>query len=241
MKKKIVPVLLLILLMVFAMSAQGTPEVPVVNFSVVAEKEVEADTLVVRVQMEKKDKVFKTASNEIAKLIEQIITKLKRDGVDEENIVVDKLSSYPDIKWWNGKEYVIKTRIKIKIQDKNLASAVFSSISSFGNTVTVLETDYEFSNLEEIRGNLIAEGAKIANQRKELYEKNFGIKLAIQSINVNENLGEHYPVLTRNLRVSENSEMAESVDLAIEKKDNFRKLPVKKMKMSFYLRYSILN
>lgn len=217
----------------FSITAQAAEEKPSVSFNIVVEKEVEASCLILKLKIEKKDKDFKTGSAEVSKALDKLIASLKKAGLSDKDIITDKYNLIPDTTWWNSKEYTVKTIIKAKITKKELIYPVFSIAGAVDPLITIDGFDYDFGDMDTIKGELIEAAGKKAAVYEALYEKNFGVKLSVFGISVNDDI-EECGMGYRNYSVA-----SAKMDSGINDSAQITQLPVKKMQMRIFMRYLI--
>ncbi len=215
-----------------SVGAQTIEEKPAVTFQVTAEKEIEADKLLLFIKIEKKDKNFKNGSAAVSYLSSKLIDALKKAGLKNDEIVTDKLNSTPDSTWWSSKEYTVTLNIKAIIKNTELIPDVFTAASSIDQAVTVAGFDYDYSGVENVKSELIIAGGETAEKYKQAYEKGYGVKLKIASVNSNDEFGGTGAMMERAV----NFKMAAS-----DAQPEFNKLPVKTFRMTFYVKYYIVQ
>lgn len=222
----------LLFMLLGSIQAQEADEIPGITFTVTAEQEVEADILIVSIGIEKKDKNFKNGSVELSKVVDRLTVAVKKVGIPVEDIITDKLSSIPDTNWWNGKEYLIRMNMNVKIHNKELIPDLFSVVGSIDPSVTVEGFDYEYSTMDQVKLDLIKLASTKAEAYKIAYEKNFGVKLSLYTINANDDINEIGRKYRNAMGVMKES--SASYD-----DQQFTKLPVKKVRMTFFCKYML--
>ncbi|HBD93141.1 MAG: hypothetical protein A2015_04830 [Spirochaetes bacterium GWF1_31_7] len=217
----------------FTLNAQVIDEKPSITFNVVVEKEIEASVLILNLKIEKKDKDFKNGSAEVSKAITKLTQALLKAGLKENEIITDKFNLIPDTTWWNSKEYTVKTIIKAKITNKELIYPVFTVAGSIDPLVSIEGFDYDYGNLDTVKNDLIQVAGEKAQLYRLSYEKSFGVKLSVFSVSVNDELNEAQ-------NVYKNYSLANvRMDSSMNDAPHIAQLPVKKMRMSFFMRYLI--
>lgn len=213
--------------------AQTIEEKPAVTFQVTAEKEIEADKLILFIKIEKKDKNFKNGSAAVSYLSGKLTDALKKAGLKADEIVTDKLNSTPDSTWWSSKEYTVTLNIKVIIKNTELIPDVFTAASSIDQSITIAGFDYDYSGVENVKSELILAGARSAEKYKLAYENGYGVKLKIASVNANDEFGGSGAMMERSVNFK--------LSAADMPQPEFNRLPVKTFRMNFFVKYYIVQ
>ncbi len=231
--------IIIFFLLFFFISVYAENNPSLISFETIVEKEVEADIAVIKIQVEKKDRNFSTASSECGKVLNLIKEKMKKAGVDEKDIVIRNFKGYPDFNFF-GKEYSVTGYIDIKVRDKNNIMIIFQGISDITDPqIRVNSIEYIIEDPDKLKNNMVREASKKILEKKIIYEESFFIKLQLYSLNeVSSDIGFNTPVM-RNFSVGKSSIPEPSAEYIAP--DNLISFPVKKVYLRLFVNFEIIK
>lgn len=229
---------LIILLFAFQCSINMTKaeiqENPSARFIITAEKEVESDVLIIKLEIDKKAGDFTAASSDCNKTLNMIRTELKNIGIDEKDIKVYNLNSYVSGGFFS-KDYVVRGYVDLKIKDLKFVNAVFVLVKKIDPNIKIENIEYDIENKEPAKKELIEIASKKAKQQKEWYEQSFEVKLELLSLDeIPPEEKEVHTYLEKNTKSKYFSE-------PLEEYEDIKEMPVKRMVLNISVRYKIIK
>lgn len=183
MIKKITGILMMTMILTTAIGA-AEPEPRRVTMTVKVEENFQADVAILTIGVEKKEKNFERATEEVLKSMNACATVLKALGIREENIKYQKFVHSPENNWF-GESVVAKSGLTIRIDESTNIAPVLKALSAMDKSINVQSITYELSNPGETDAVLIQKAALQASQKKKSIEGAMAIKLNIASIREN--------------------------------------------------------
>ena len=179
--KYLVKVTLIIFLICSFQKLFGANDSAVVEFEISAEKNYQADKLILKLSIEFENRHFSVASekcnimiNDLKSRLDSLILKSKIE------FNIHNYNSFPVSTFYKD-YYQVNAIIDLVVKDKEALGIVLEIIKNF-EEIKIKSVDFIYKENNDIQNELIKEIALMAEKKVKLYEESFHIKLELLSI-----------------------------------------------------------
>jgi uncharacterized protein len=150
------------------------------NVTITGEAEIKlsADRAVVMLKIITDNKSLQDALRINQELRTKLLGYLKNKNLPLERVMASKFSSTPKYGWFSdkAKSYRVENFVKITVQDENEFQAVAGAVDTWSE-IQYLSIDFEHSNKEALKSQVIAKACDNAIERRKTYEEKFAVQL----------------------------------------------------------------
>jgi uncharacterized protein YggE len=179
--KFIVKVTTIILLLFSNQKLFGLNDSTFVEFGISADKNYQADKLILKLSIESENKSFSIASEKCNNLINNIKSQL--DSLILKSKIefnIHNYNSFPVSTFFKD-YYQVTANIDVIIKDKEALGIILERIKNY-EEIKIKSVDFKYMDHNDIQNELIKEISLIAEKKVKVFEESFHVKLELFSI-----------------------------------------------------------
>ena len=210
------------------------------EFSITADKEYEAISLNIGIEVEAENKdiseAIKFCNTQLSQVKSDISAQTSEKDVE---VSIKYLNSFPETSFFSD-YYKVKSRAEIKVNDKKLSEKIFTILKNYPK-IKITNVNFKYKDDNEIENDLIIEAGKLAEEKIKVFKTAFKKDYELVSISANNNRLKSYArngiddIVALNAGVSVNKN-----GYNIASDNLFLSYPSKKFTYTLYLKYLIL-
>lgn len=181
---------------------------PFISFTLVVEKEFQADTAILVLDLTTKNRDMSIVVREYQESEKALMEILAKNKVPQEAIRKQSLSTRPSHNMM-GNDYVIESKIRVTLENLSNLDSILGDLDPLRKSLTVLRIEYAYSDREQIYKTLTLDAAEKTNKRAALYQQLYNVKLKLHSIEERTNINPEVDQIEMNYKYKSNTSMFE--------------------------------
>ncbi|MBE9515780.1 MAG: SIMPL domain-containing protein [Proteobacteria bacterium] len=145
-----------------------------------SEIKAEADKAIFTLTIKTEDDKYNEALTKNREMAKQVEKRLKSSGVRAADIKVARFSSTPGYGWFKDKptSYEVNNDMKVTIRNNKQIQALAKIVDDM-KKVFLTKTEFEHSQKEKSKLDVLDKALKQVTQKKSVYERNLGMRLQV--------------------------------------------------------------